>query len=102
MISRDTTHGHTLALLRRSIAEEARISVEDVTQGLALLCVRGPRARDTLAAGAAALSPRSTDRTSEASAAAVGGAGPPHRGATVPPPLGSRAGHRAPRAAFRR
>lgn len=50
VISSDNTYGHTLALLRRAVPEGAQVAVEDATHDLALLCLQGPRARDTLAA----------------------------------------------------
>jgi glycine cleavage system aminomethyltransferase T/glycine/D-amino acid oxidase-like deaminating enzyme len=53
VISSDTMHGHTQALLRRALPEGAQVTVEDVTTDLALLCLQGPRSRDTLAAATA-------------------------------------------------
>ena len=49
VVASDTAHRHVLAWLRRH-AGGARVSIADVTSGLAQINVQGPRAREVLAA----------------------------------------------------
>ncbi len=49
VVASDTAHRHVLAWLRRH-AGGARVSIADVTSGLAQLTVQGPRSREVLAA----------------------------------------------------
>ncbi len=48
VVASDTTHRHVLAWLRRHVGD-ARVSIADVTSGLAQINVQGPRSREVLA-----------------------------------------------------
>ena len=48
VVATDTAHRHVLAWLHRH-AGDARVSIADVTSGLAQITVQGPRSRDLLA-----------------------------------------------------
>ncbi len=49
VITSDNTTGHTMALLRRAVPEGADVTIEDETHTWALLCLQGPKSRETLA-----------------------------------------------------
>jgi glycine cleavage system aminomethyltransferase T/glycine/D-amino acid oxidase-like deaminating enzyme len=49
VVASDTAHRHVLTWLRRHVSD-ARVSIADVTSGLAQITVQGPRAREVLAA----------------------------------------------------